>query len=160
MCISAVAIVETDNICDYIPIVSTITSLIDLFMKCIYGSFTTETCGASLARAHFLEKDLCRIIALLFIPVLGSIYIFFNDWAEYEGKKDAAPEIARWQKETREMLAEAAKMYDDVTELPHNDALAVELDDLIGNGAELLEPSTAPRSGMEIIFGRITPPAA
>src|SRR4051812_42583375 len=75
------SLVKIDNICDYIPVASTVNNLINLFQKCVVLPLTER---ASIANSHYYthlqQKSFLRCIFLL-IPVLGNIIIGIYDFA-------------------------------------------------------------------------------
>ncbi|WP_044881298.1 DUF4116 domain-containing protein [Neochlamydia sp. EPS4] len=69
-----------DNIADYIPVISTVTNLVDLFQKCIISTFISkESLVKSHYYAHLSDKSFGRCITLL-IPVLGNLTIAILDF--------------------------------------------------------------------------------
>lgn len=86
MRISGTTFVEADGICDYIPVVSTISNLIDLFQKYVV-KFLSEGTAKNRYWTHIKHKDQLRCFILL-VPILGNIYVLASDYFEY--KKDKA----------------------------------------------------------------------
>lgn len=76
---------ELDRVCDYIPFVSTISNVVDLFQK--YVCKCLPNVSKNRYWAHIKQKDLFRCVILL-LPVLGNIYILVSDFLEH--KKDRA----------------------------------------------------------------------
>jgi hypothetical protein len=79
-----------DNICDYIPIVSTFNSIVDLWQKHAYQKNMTIDPQNPIAlkceywnayRVKILHKKTDRCLILL-VPVLGNIYIGICDLLE------------------------------------------------------------------------------
>jgi hypothetical protein len=67
------------NICDYLPLASTITNLVDIFYKCVILPFLSqETIQQQPLYTRLQEKSLARCCALL-VPILGNIVILFLD---------------------------------------------------------------------------------
>jgi ankyrin repeat protein len=77
---------EVDRVCDYIPFVSTVSNVVDLFQKCVCKCLS-ETVSKSRYWTHIKQKDLFRCFILL-VPILGNIYVLVSDYLEY--KKDKA----------------------------------------------------------------------
>lgn len=78
-------LVKTDHFCDYIPFVSSITNLVDLFQKCVVLPFMDkETISSSHYYKHINEKSFARCF-LLIIPVIGNVIIGIYDFSK---KKD------------------------------------------------------------------------
>lgn len=78
-------LVKTDNFCDYIPVVSSITNLVDLFQKCVVLPFMDkEAISSSHYYKYINEKSFARCF-LLIIPVIGNIIIGIYDFSK---KKD------------------------------------------------------------------------
>jgi hypothetical protein len=77
---------KVDEICDYIPFVSTATNLMDLFQKCVLeirgsneSGFVTEFYQSHQNLVmHLTQKSFTRCIILL-IPILGNIVIGIYD---------------------------------------------------------------------------------
>lgn len=81
--------VENATPCDYIPVVSTVTSIISLVGRCaISGTQRKLIFGDKNRKFKNLEKhSLIRRIALLF-PVIGNLVIGFYDLIHREPKRD------------------------------------------------------------------------
>jgi hypothetical protein len=77
-------LVGCDRVCDYIPVISTVTNLVDLFIKnlsCIHAK--VEDCKKAGVEGnhyyqHLIDKTACRCVILL-IPILGNIVIALWD---------------------------------------------------------------------------------
>lgn len=83
------SLVETDYFCDYIPVVSSITNLVDLFQKCVVLPFMDkEAILASHYYEHINEKSFARCF-LLIIPVIGNIIIGIYDFSKKKDDGDA-----------------------------------------------------------------------
>ena len=75
-------LVNIDKVCDYLPIVSTVTNIIDIFQKCVIlplaGLFGVK-------KGHYYtyldKKSFVRCLSLL-IPILGNIAIWLHDRKE------------------------------------------------------------------------------
>lgn len=80
----ATTFAEVDAICDYIPFVSTVSNIVDLFQKCVYKCLP-ENIAKNRYWTHIKWKEISRCIILL-IPILGNLYIIIDDYFEY--KKD------------------------------------------------------------------------
>ena len=73
--------VIADSICDYIPLVSTVSNLIDLFQKNVILSFIDKgTINDSHYFTHLKGKLDLRCVVLL-IPLIGNIVIGIYDFA-------------------------------------------------------------------------------
>lgn len=111
MRISGTIFAETDRICDYIPFVSTVSNLIDLFQKCVVKCLPEGT-TKNRYWSHIKDKDLLRCFILL-IPILGNIYILVADYFEYKKDKvscrEAIQSDQRMQRTLAGMLAMLAK---------------------------------------------------
>lgn len=71
--------ISIDKTADYIPIVSTLTNLVDLFQKCVVDLCTnSETTRKSPYYTHIRDKQALRCVILL-IPVIGNILIGIYD---------------------------------------------------------------------------------
>lgn len=77
---------EVDNICDYIPVISTVSNLVNLFEKC-----AVVPCISKESRTHYWShikfKEIARCLFLL-IPVISNIYYFVTDYLDYEKDKE------------------------------------------------------------------------
>ena len=72
-------LVIADRVCDYIPVVSSLTNLIDIFQKCVILSFKNQiTIENNHYYEHLKNKSYIRCIILL-IPILGNIIVFILD---------------------------------------------------------------------------------
>jgi len=79
-------LVIADNVCDYIPAVSTLSNLTDLFQKCLVLSFMSDqTIVNNHYYTHLKNKSFLRCIVLL-IPVIGNIIVGINDFANRKYK--------------------------------------------------------------------------
>ena len=82
-------LVEIDNFCDYVPIVSSFTNLVGLFQKCIVLPFMQ---ASDIKENHYFEhlheKSFARCVLLL-IPVLGNITIGILDFANRRTEKES-----------------------------------------------------------------------
>ena len=68
-------LIKADRVCDHIPVVGTVTNLIDLFQKCCFIPLKKAT-HASRYYTHIKDKSALRCV-LLMIPVLGQILVYF-----------------------------------------------------------------------------------
>jgi hypothetical protein len=72
--------VKADNLCDYIPTVSTLSNLIDLFQKYVILPFiSNQTIDNSHYYTHLKNKSILRSIVLL-IPVIGNVIVGIYDF--------------------------------------------------------------------------------
>jgi hypothetical protein len=73
--------VKADNVCDYIPTISTLSNLTDLFQKCVILPFkSNQTIDNNHYYTHLKNKSILRSIVLL-IPVIGNIIVGIYDFA-------------------------------------------------------------------------------
>lgn len=84
-CLST-ARIDADNLCDYIPFVSTCTNLIDIVQKC-FASMCMKIADIKANRyySHLNNKHYLRCIVLL-VPIFGNLSIGLYDfvnWAYY-----------------------------------------------------------------------------
>lgn len=80
MKIADISLVEVDKFCDYIPFVSTVTNLVDLFIKTICSLVENYKGRDPTIGHHYFsylqnEKKAWRSTVLL-IPIFGNLYIF------------------------------------------------------------------------------------
>lgn len=72
-------LVKMDSYCDYVPFVSTITNLVDIFEKCVLLNYkNNEQIKKNPYFKHLIEKRFLRCV-LVIIPVIGNIVIAFID---------------------------------------------------------------------------------
>ena len=76
--ISALA-VKTDNFCDYIPFISTLNNLTDLFIKLVLNFIDKNKINGSDYAIHVKKKSVLRSVVLL-IPVIGNITVGIHDF--------------------------------------------------------------------------------
>ncbi len=77
--ISANFLVKVDKVCDYIPIVSTATNLVNLFQKTVVLPFMdAETIASNHYYTYLNEKNVDRCI-ILTIPVIGNILVALGE---------------------------------------------------------------------------------
>jgi len=115
MRITPTTLAEIDRICDYIPVVSTVSNIVDLFLKRVVTPRLTETTLKSRYWTHIKRKEVSRImmamIIPLLVPVLGSIYIFVSDYFEHKKNQEicdkAIKDAAIEEKKNIRRLAEA-----------------------------------------------------
>lgn len=69
-------LIEADQLCDYIPFLSTVTNLVDLFLK--YVILETEENYANPLYTYLQDKNTLRCLTLL-VPVLGNVLIAIFD---------------------------------------------------------------------------------
>ncbi len=74
--LSVLPLQRIDHVCDYIPIVSTVTNLIDLFQKYICMPRSEEK---NYYFVHLQEKSVLRSLVLL-VPLVGNIVIIIYDF--------------------------------------------------------------------------------
>ncbi len=72
-----------DNVCDYIPIVSTFSNITDLFIKAvILPNMDNADIKKSSYYSHIQKKDTARCIVLL-IPLIGNLALGLLDYCKY-----------------------------------------------------------------------------
>lgn len=77
-------LIKIDNTCDYIPVVSTITNLFDIFQKTVILPFLTEDkIRKNSYFTHLSNKSILRSIVLL-IPGIGNIYVGLFEFYDKE----------------------------------------------------------------------------
>jgi len=67
-----------DNLCDYIPLVSVATNLIDFFLKATTAALPEKIVNSSRFLRHIKRKD-CERMGMLLSPILGNIIIAHCD---------------------------------------------------------------------------------
>ena len=79
--------VKFDNMCDYIPFVSTLSNLTDLFMKSIYlKNVGVPRDPQGYYFTHLRQKSFTRM-AILLIPIFGNLCIGIHDFVNKERNK-------------------------------------------------------------------------
>src|SRR5580693_3993217 len=74
------ALVKIDNFSSYVPVLSTVVNLVDLFQKCaVIPRMKKEDVLHSHYYTHLDQKSFARCIALL-VPILGNIIIAIYDF--------------------------------------------------------------------------------
>jgi hypothetical protein len=98
-------LVKIDNFCDYVPFVSSVINMVDLFQKCvILPLIQKSTVQASQYYKHLDQKSFARC-ALLMIPVFGNIIIGVYDFSNRKyGNKTSILAVAQQNKEPSEIL--------------------------------------------------------
>lgn len=72
--------VKTDNVCDYIPVVSTVSVLTDLLIRGVVFPFMNkDTINNNCYFTHLKDKSVARSIPLL-IPVIGNLIVCIYDF--------------------------------------------------------------------------------
>lgn len=83
-------VVIADRVCDYIPLVSSLTNLVDIFQKCVILSSKNRI---TIENNHYYEylkdKSYARCIILL-IPILGNIIVAIFDLVNKRGIENEA----------------------------------------------------------------------
>jgi hypothetical protein len=73
------ALIWIDRACDYVPVVSTITNLVDIFEKCAFsGCCSSKSINSNRYFSHVNDKSSLRCVVLL-VPILGNIIVGIND---------------------------------------------------------------------------------
>ena len=79
-------LVKADCFCDYIPLVSSVTNLVDIFQKCVVIPFLNKaTIDSNPYYTHINKKSFNRCL-LLVIPIFGSILIGIYDFSNRKDK--------------------------------------------------------------------------
>lgn len=100
---------EIDGTCDYIPVVSTVTNVVDIFNKCVYQCLP-EDIAKNRYWTHINDKELSRCFILL-VPVLGNIYIIVSDYFKYgEDQTQCEREIQNYRDTLRSSAHELASL--------------------------------------------------
>jgi hypothetical protein len=75
-------LVKTDCLCDYVPLVSSATNLVDLFQKCVVLPLMDKSkIASSHYYKHLDQKSFFRCF-LLVIPVVGNIIVGIYDFSK------------------------------------------------------------------------------
>jgi hypothetical protein len=106
-------LVTADKICDYIPVVSTATNLINLYQKCVsIPELPERTITESHYFTHLQQKDFERCIILL-VPIIGNILIGFLDIGFFQEEFQVLVFLGAIERKD----AVAIKKYNDNTDL-------------------------------------------
>jgi hypothetical protein len=74
-------LVETDCVCDYVPFVSSLSNLVDLFQKSVILPFMAEkTILSNHYFEHLDQKKYLRCLILI-IPVIGNLIVGIYDFS-------------------------------------------------------------------------------
>lgn len=73
-----ITIKELDHILDYVPVISTVSNLIDITAKLVLGNLTKDPIDSFPYFAHLSEKSYLRCVTLL-IPIVGNIIVGLHD---------------------------------------------------------------------------------
>lgn len=84
-------LVNTDYFCDYIPLVSSLTNLVDLFQKCVVLPLMDKSEIASNHYYNYLDQKSFFRCFVLVIPVVGNIIVGIYDFSKK--KRDDNVEI-------------------------------------------------------------------
>lgn len=117
-------LIKADNICDYIPIVSTVSNLADLFQKCVLYVVKTET--KNRYWRHIQNKDLMRCLYLL-VPGFGNIAALIFDLNSSSKAKGDIREIRMLLKGNvdlgHKLFREAVEQNDAISQIQLSHAL-------------------------------------
>lgn len=79
-CLPKIDFVNLDKVCDYVPLISSLSNLVDIFQKCVLEAMKF-TYGNEYVQSkyykHIDNKEFSRCFQLL-VPVLGNIYVYLN----------------------------------------------------------------------------------
>ncbi len=165
MPINSIPIIEINRVCDYIPIVSTLSNisfiLQGLFLKCILDKCIG--CPKNRYWSFIRERPLFRCVILL-IPILGNIYIFSRDYSQYKQRKAFIAYASKQRpldltfvplEPSRSRDSEKMVRSGDIG-MPPPPSLLFTTQTREGlPGVKTVSLSQRPRSGMEILFGRL-----
>lgn len=70
-----------DQICDYVPIISTVTNLVDIFEKCAFKFYCSSIHKSNRYFSYINDKSILRCTTLL-VPILGNILVGVYDLNE------------------------------------------------------------------------------
>ena len=101
-----------DDVCDYVPVVSTVSNLVDLFQKTVVlPSTPKEIIWESHYYTHLDQKSFSRCVVLL-IPVIGNILVGIYDFVnrKYNDKEFM---LAAVQQDVWALRFASARLKDD-----------------------------------------------
>ncbi|MBS4168594.1 HEAT repeat domain-containing protein [Parachlamydia sp. AcF125] len=130
--INASFLLKADRVSDYIPGISTITSLIDLFQKCVVLPFKQK---ANISKNHYYtylkQKSFSRCVVLL-LPVIGNILIAIYDFAKSRPKYADATLVV-----SQSVPLSAPSFFESTsTPKPTRGGIATDIDRKLGEHAE------------------------
>ncbi len=99
---------EVDQIYDYIPLASTVSNLVDLFLKCVCKCLSEATLK-NRYWSHIHSKDLLRCFILL-VPIVGNIYVGITDYQQYKRDKEFSDAAVQLNQSTQRMAASSLSM--------------------------------------------------
>ncbi len=118
--------VQTDKICDYIPVVSTVTNLVDIFETCVCKCFKSNSTISQNRYFSYIQNKPFWRSAVLLIPVLGNIAIGIYDFKRYTKAKKVIEETKGAFKNSIEALENATKALENATEALENAMVALD----------------------------------
>jgi len=77
-------LIGADRLCDYIPILSTVVNLVDLFKKIVIIPLFGGSCIAGNSYYEYLDKKSFSRCVILLIPFLGNVCIGILDFLNRE----------------------------------------------------------------------------
>ncbi len=99
---------RADTVCDYIPVVSTVTNLVDLFQKCVL-SFTNPTkIEKDRYYSHLKDKSTKRCLLLL-LPGVVNLAVGIYDFSHRKKKKREKTIEQAWKEKSWKAERENAK---------------------------------------------------
>lgn len=103
-------LVQIYQICDYLPVVSTATSLCEIFGKCaVLGFCSNKSINENRCLSHINDKKTLRCIVLL-VPILGNIIVGVYDLIQHR----------KAEREREDQDSEARELGLDINQLPSN----------------------------------------
>lgn len=84
-------LVKADKICNYIPIVSNICSLVDLYLKHVYiPKIDKNLDRADAYFQHLADKSTRRCVILAACPLISNLFFGIYDWIHRESRREKA----------------------------------------------------------------------
>lgn len=96
-------LVKADVVCDYIPVLSSATNLIDLFQKTIVlPKLSAEEIANNHYYTHLRDKEVSRCLTLL-LPFLGNMIVAISDFR-------LEPLVIEYLEEVKKEIEESRKI--------------------------------------------------
>lgn len=94
-------LVKADHFCDYVPVVSSVVNLINLFQKCVVFPFKDHTAILSNYYYKKIDKKSFFRCILLMIPVIGNLIVAVHDCTKKKNYKMIIIDPAKKTAETK-----------------------------------------------------------
>lgn len=110
-------LISIDQICDYVPVASTVTNLVNIFEKCAFSCCSARSINSNRYFTHVKDKSILRCVILL-VPILGNIIVGIYDLIQ--SRKAEAEDIERKNQDFQVQNFQALILGLNVSQLPQN----------------------------------------